>query len=85
MLLAGNQKGKTVLQPPFLAPALPARSLSFLRSPSRTFFTWLRTCTFCAEPLQSSGRYGGEMMTASCAIISTLCQRMGMLLCKLTN
>jgi len=68
------------VQPPFLAPALPALSLSFLRSPSRTFFTWFSTCTFCAEPLQSSGRYGGEMMTASCAIISTLCQRMGMLL-----
>ena len=67
-------------QPPFRAPALPVRSLSFLRSPSRTFFIWFRTCTFCAEPLQSSGRYGGEMMTASWAIISVLCQRMGMLL-----
>lgn len=80
LLLAGNKARKDRFQPPLRAPALPARSLSFLRSPSRTLFTWFKTCCFDVEPLQSSGRYGGEMMTASCAIISTLCQRMGMLL-----
>jgi len=43
-------------QPPFLAPpAAFSLSLSFLRSPSSTFLTWFNTCTFCAEPLQSSG------------------------------
>jgi hypothetical protein len=53
---AKDQSMRFFLQPPFLAPPAFSFSLSFLRSPSRTFLTWLRTCTFCAEPLQSSGR-----------------------------
>lgn len=61
------------IQPPFLwltagvlaLRSFSSRSLSFLVSPSSTLLSWLTVGCLSLDPLQSSGRYGGEMMTAS--------------------
>lgn len=74
-------------QPPLRGPvgvaALRSRSsfsFNFFLSPSKTFLTRFNTSGFPAWPLQSSGRYGGPMMTLSWAMICSLCHRTGKLL-----